>query len=116
MKKIDFAISILLRTREFGLDYGANRPPSTSIAALMLLAKAGDWMKGTDLGRALRIDPSAFSCTIHAVLELGLVERRQSRIGKPNGWDWKLMPAGERAVAKLLASDPEPQPVEAVAP
>lgn len=114
MTKIDFAITLLIRAREFGLEYGANRVPGTAIAALMVLAKHGDWMKGTDLGTATGVDPSSFSCAVNSICHIGLIERRPSQIGRFNGWDWKLTPAGERAVARFLAAPaPEADPVTA---
>ena len=113
MTKIDFAITLLIRAREFGLEYGANRVPSTAIAAMMILAKHGDWMKGTDLGTATGVDPSSFSCAINSICNLGMIERRQSQIGRFNGWDWKLTNSGARAVERFLAA---PAPEAAAVP
>lgn len=104
MKKIDFAIALLGVTRDFGLDCRANRMPGTACAAMMILAKHGGWIRGTDMGTRLRVTPNSFSCVVRTLYALGLIDRRPSKLGRFNGWDWKLTARGEKAVSAILTT------------
>lgn len=106
MTKLDFAIHLLAESRKV-TNETAHRTPVVGLLILLILSRRPDeWMTGTQLAEGIStISSSTVATTTRGAVDAGYLERRTIAGGSHNALEWRITPAGQHVVAKLLTTE-----------